>query len=152
MSTPIKRTLMWLMAGRVAAVTLLLGSAILIQLHAPGTFPIDPFFTLIGLTYALTFVWALTLRYLDRAPWLVDVQVACDALIVAAIVHLTGGVASYYASLYTLPIIAASTVRSWRGGLSIALLSSAAYIGLVAAQYAPPSLLSGTVPVAALPA
>ena len=143
---------MWLMAGRVAAVTLLLGSAILIQLHAPGTFPIDPFFTLIGLTYALTFVWALTLRYLDRAPWLVDVQVACDALIVAAIVHLTGGVASYYASLYTLPIIAASTVRSWRGGLSIALLSSAAYIGLVAAQYAPPSLLSGTVPVAALPA
>jgi two-component system sensor histidine kinase PilS (NtrC family) len=140
------------MFGRVAAVTLLLGSAILIQLHAPGTFPIDPFFALIGLTYALTFLWALTLRYLDRAPWRVDVQLASDALIVAAIVHLTGGVASYYASLYTLPIIAASTLRSWRGGLSVALLSSAAYIGLVTAQYAPPSIFSGTVPIAVLPA
>jgi two-component system sensor histidine kinase PilS (NtrC family) len=140
------------MGGRVAAVTLLLGSAIVIQIHAPGTFPIDPFFALIGLTYSLTFLWALTLQYVDRAPWLVSVQVASDALIVAAIVHLTGGVASYYASLYTLPIIAASTVRSWRGGLSIALLSSVVYIGLVVAQYSPASVLEGTVPLAALPA
>lgn len=151
MTTPIKHTLLWLMGGRVAAVTLLLGSAVLIQIHAPGTFPVDPFFALIGLTYSLTFLWALTLKYLDRAPWLVDVQVASDALIVAAIVHLTGGVASYYASLYTLPIIAASTLRSWRGGLSIALLSSAVYIGLVVAQYSPASILEGTVPLAALP-
>jgi len=139
------------MGGRVAAVTVLLGSAVVIQLHAPGTFPIDPFFALIGLTYSLTFLWALTLRYLDRAPWLVDVQVASDALIVAAIVHFTGGVTSYYASLYTLPIIAASIVRSWRGGLSVALLSSVVYIGLVVAQYSSPSLLQGTVPVAVLP-
>jgi two-component system sensor histidine kinase PilS (NtrC family) len=140
------------MGGRVAVVTLLLGTAIVIQLHAPETFPIDPFFALIGLTYALTFLWALTLRYLDRAPWIVDVQVASDTLIVAAIVHLSGGVASYYASLYTLPIIAASTVRFSRGGLSIALLSSAVYIGLVVAQYSPASILQGTVPVAILPA
>ena len=148
----LRRTLLWLMGGRVAAVTLLLGSAVFIQLHSPGTFPVDPFFALIGFTYALTFLWALTLRFVDRAPWLVDVQVGSDALIVAAIVHLTGGVASYYASLYTLPIIAASTVRSWRGGLSIALLSSVAYIGLVVAQYSPASPFSGTVHVAVLPA
>ena len=44
MTTPIKRTLLWMMGGRVAAVTLLLGSAVLIQIHAPGTFPVDPFF------------------------------------------------------------------------------------------------------------
>ena len=72
-------------------------------------------------------VWTLTLPFVDRHPWLVDVQVACDALIVSAIVHLTGGVTSYFASLYTLPIIAASTVQSWRGGLMVTALSSLMY-------------------------
>src|SRR5205814_6380295 len=113
----LRRKLLWLIGGRAAVITVLLGSAILIQLKSPGSFPIDPFFALIGLTYGLTVVWALTLRFTDRHPWLVDVQVACDALIVSAIVYQTGGVASYFSSLYTLPIIAASTVQSWRGGL-----------------------------------
>jgi len=131
----LRRKLLWLIGGRAAAITVLLGSAILVQYRALGTFPISPFFGLIGLTYALTIVWTLTLRFVDRHPWLIDVQLACDALIVSAIVHLTGGVASYFSSLYTLPIIAASTVQSWRGGLMVSLLSSAIYSGLVIAQY-----------------
>ena len=60
-------------------------------------------------------------------------QVACDALIVSAIVYLTGGVASYFSSLYTLPIIAASTVQSWRGGLMVSVLSSVMLGGIVVA-------------------
>ena len=139
--TALRRKLLWLIAGRAGVVTLLLGSAILIQLKSPGAFPIDPFFGLIGLTYALSVVWTLTLRFVDRHPWLVDVQVASDALIVSAIVHVTGGVTSYFASLYTLPIIAASTVQSWRGGLMVSALSSLMYTGLVVAQYAAPGLL-----------
>ena len=62
-------------------------------------------------------------------------QLACDALIVSAIVHLTGGVTSYFSSLYTLPIIAASMVQSWRGGLMVSVLSSLMYAALVIAQY-----------------
>src|SRR5262249_59702478 len=89
----------------------------------------------IGLTYGLTLLWILTLRWVDRHPWLIDVQVACDALIVSAIVHLTGGVTSYFSTLYTLPIIAASTVQSWRGGLMVSVLSSILYSGIVIAQY-----------------
>ena len=42
--------LLWLIGGRAAAITLLLGSAILIQIKSPGALPIDPFFFLIGLT------------------------------------------------------------------------------------------------------
>lgn len=140
-SSPIRRTLLWLIGGRAAIITILLGSAILIQIKAPGSFPIDPFFGLIGLTYFLTVVWALTLRFVDRHPWLVDVQFACDALIVSAIVHVTGGVSSYFSSLYTLPIIAASIVQSWRGGLMVSVLSSAFYTGLVITQYQHPELL-----------
>jgi two-component system sensor histidine kinase PilS (NtrC family) len=135
MHLELRRKLLWMIGGRAAVITVLLGSAILIQLRAPGSFPIDPFFALIGLTYGLTVVWALTLRFVDRHRWLIDVQVACDALIVSAIVHLTGGVASYLSSLYTLPIIAASTVQSWRGGLMVSLLSMLLYAALVIAQY-----------------
>ena len=148
---PLRRKLLWLIGGRAGVITLLLGSAILIQLKSPGAFPIDPFFALIGLTYGLTAVWTLTLRFVDRHPWLIDVQVACDALIVSAMVHVTGGVTSYFASLYTLPIIAASTVQSWRGGLMVSVLSSLMYTGLVVAQYAAPEFLPFAVPPEALP-
>src|SRR5678815_2095341 len=131
----LRRKLLWMIGGRAAVITLLLGSAILIQLRAPGSFPIDPFFAIIALTYARTVVWALTLRFVDRHRWLIDVQVACDAPVVAAIVHLTGGVASYLSWLFPLPIIAASTVQSRRGGLMVSLLSMLIYAALVIAQY-----------------
>ncbi|HEY3885876.1 MAG TPA: ATP-binding protein [Vicinamibacterales bacterium] len=147
-----RRKLLWLIGGRAAVITILLGSAILIQLRAPGSFPIDPFFALITATYALTLAWVATLRAVDRHPWLIDVQVACDALIVSAIVHVTGGVGSYFASLYTLPIIAASTVQSWRGGLMVSVLSSVIYTGLVVAQYQHPGGLPFADNAHALPA
>ena len=127
--------LLWLIAGRAAAITALLGSAILVEYRGIGVFPITPFFGLIGLTYGLTIVWTLTLRFVDDHPWLIDVQLACDALIASAIVYLTGGVGSYFSSLYTLPIIAASMVQSWRGGLTVSVLSALIYCALVIAQY-----------------
>jgi two-component system sensor histidine kinase PilS (NtrC family) len=37
--------------------------------------------------------------------------------------------------LYTLPIIAATVVQSWRGGMMVSLLSAILYAGLVVAQY-----------------
>jgi len=131
----LRRKLLWLIGGRAAVITLVLGSASLILYRTPGAFPIAPFFAMIGLTYGLTVVWTLTLRFVDRYPWLIDVQVACDALIVSAMVYLTGGVGSYFSSLYTLPIIAASTVQSWRGGLMVCVLSAVMYTGVVVAQY-----------------
>ena len=132
----LRRKLLWLIACRAAAVTLLLGSAIAIQIKSPGSFPTDPFFFLIGLTYALTVIYTLTLKHIEQHPWLVDLQLGLDALIVSALVHLTGGVTSYFSSLYTLPIIAASAVQSWRGGLMVGVLSALTYGGLVGAQYA----------------
>ncbi len=144
--TGVRHKLLWLIGGRAGVITMLLGSAILIQFKSPGALPIDPFFFLIGLTYGLTAFWAATLRYVDRHPWLIDVQVACDALVVSAMVHLTGGVASYFSSLYTLPIIAASTVQSWRGGLMVSALSCLIYVGLVIAQYAGMVLPFGMAP------
>jgi len=135
MSSPFRRRLYWLIGGRVSVVTLLLGSAILIQINAPGSLPINPFFFLIGLTYALTFVYVALLRQAEQHRWLIDVQLACDAIIVSALVHMTNGVSSYFTSLYALPIIAASTIQSQRSGMMVGVLSSVMYAGVVSAQY-----------------
>ncbi len=133
--TELRRKLAWLIAIRAILSTILLGSATLMQLSAPGSFPIDPFFSLIGLTYALTIFYAATLRYVDRFRWLVDLQLAGDALIVSAFIYLTGGVASYFSLVYVLPIVAASTVQFRRGGLLVATFSTVLYVGLVLGQY-----------------
>ncbi len=128
--------LSWLIAVRVIVGTLLLGWAILIQLNRPGAFPIDPFFFLIGLTYGLSIAYLVTLRFVDRCPWLADVQLGADALLVSGFIGLTGGVVSYFSSLYLLPIMAAATVQFRRGAVQVAVFSLVLYLGLVVAQYA----------------
>jgi two-component system sensor histidine kinase PilS (NtrC family) len=124
-----------LIAVRVVVSTLLLGSAILVQLNRPGAFPVDPFFALIGVTYALSVAYLATLRWVDRLPWLVDLQLSADALLVSAFIYITGGITSYFSSLYLLPIIAASTIRFRRGALQVAALTAVLYLALVSAQY-----------------
>src|SRR2546430_6830610 len=126
-----------LMLGRVVISTILLGSATFMQITAPGSVAVNPFFFLIALTYGLTIIYAGTLRYVDRRRWLVDLQLAVDAVIVSAFISFTGGITSNFTSLYFLPVIAASTIRLRRGGLLIATLSAALYGALVAAQYLP---------------
>ena len=140
-----------MIAGRAAAVTLLLGSAILILTRRPDAFAVDPFFYLIALTYALTVAYSLALKYTERHRWLVDVQLGIDALIVSALVLLTGGVSSYFSSLYTLPIIAASIIESRRGGTMVFVLSALCYGGLVLVQYSDAGLLPASLTVQALP-
>ena len=123
-----------LIAVRVVASTLLLGSAILVQLSRPGAFPTDPFFFLIGLTYALSIIYLWTNRYVERYPWIADAQLGVDAILVSAFIHVTGGITSYFSSLYLLPIMAASTVRFRRGALQVATLSAVLYLALVTSQ------------------
>jgi two-component system sensor histidine kinase PilS (NtrC family) len=151
MTTTLRRKLLWLIAGRAAVVTLLLGSAILIQIAQPGAFPIDPFFFLIGLTYTFTVVYTVALKFTERHRWLVDLQLGCDALLVSAVVMLTDGVTSYFSTLYTIPIIAASVIESRRGGLMLGVLSSVLYSAVVLAQYYRADLLPGLVEPILLP-
>ena len=99
-ASDLRRKLRWLIAIRAVISTALLGSATFAQITAPGSFPVDPFFFLIGLTYALTAAYAATLRLAERHRWIVDVQLAGDALIVSAFIYFTGGVTSYFTSLY----------------------------------------------------
>ena len=134
--TSLRRKIASLIAVRAVFGTVLLGTGTFAQITAPGSFPIDPFFLLIAVTYGATILWAATLRALDRAPWLVDLQLATDALLVSAFIYVTGGITSYFSSIYFLPVIAASIVRHRRGALMVASFSSLPYVALVALQYA----------------
>jgi two-component system sensor histidine kinase PilS (NtrC family) len=131
----LRRNVGWLIAIRAIISTILLGSATFMQLRAPGSFAVNPFFFLIALTFALTISYALTVPFVDRHRWLIDLQLGGDALIVSAFIYFTGGITSYFTSLYVLPVIAASTMQFRRGGLLVATLSSLLYGGLVMAQY-----------------
>ena len=140
--------LLTLIAVRVVASTLLLGWAVLIQLSRPGSFPVDPFFFLIGLTYGLNVLYLATLRFTEDHGWLIDLQFAVDALVVSAFIHFTGGITSYFSSLYLLPIIAASAIRFGRTAIQVATLSAVLYLALVIAQYAPREYLPGLLQLA----
>ena len=70
--TSIRRKVATLIAARAVVGTVLLGSGTISEIKAPGSFPIDPFFLLAAVTYALTIVWAATLPIVDRAAWAID--------------------------------------------------------------------------------
>jgi two-component system sensor histidine kinase PilS (NtrC family) len=130
-----RRRLLWLNAARVVVSTLLLGLAVAFQLVAPGSVPVDPFFFLIGLTYALSALYAVTLSAMLRHSWLVDIEFVFDACLVTAFIHFTGGVTSYFSLLYVLPVIGAASLQFRTGGIRVALIGALAYGALVVWQY-----------------
>jgi two-component system sensor histidine kinase PilS (NtrC family) len=131
----LRRRLAVHIAVRLLVATVLLGAAVIVQLRDPGALPIDPFYFLVGLTYAVSLGFIVSLQLVERVPWLTDVHFAIDAVIVSAAVFVTGGVESLFTILYMLPIVAASTVQFRRGGLQLAGLSIILFVGVVVAQY-----------------
>ena len=131
----LRRRLAALIAVRLVVATVLLGSAVVVQLREPDASTTNPFFFLIGLTYAVSLGFIGSLRLVDRFPWLTDIHFAIDAMLVSAVVLMTGGVQSFFAILYMLPIVAASSMQSRRGGLQLAGFSTILFVGVVIAQY-----------------
>jgi two-component system sensor histidine kinase PilS (NtrC family) len=135
MDVSVRRKLATLITARAIVGTVLLGSGIVAQITAPGWFPVDPFFLLIAVIYALTIVWAIALKVFDRLGRQADLQLGADVFLVTAFICLTGGIRSYFSSIYVLPIIAASVIGRRRGAWLIAALSAGLYGGLVTLQY-----------------
>jgi two-component system sensor histidine kinase PilS (NtrC family) len=131
----LRRRLAVHIAIRLLVATVLLGAAVVVQVRAPGALPVNPFFFLVGLTFAVSLGFIGSLKFVDRLPWLTDVHFAIDAIVVSAAVLITGGVESLFVILYMLPIVAASTVQFRRGGLQLAVLSTILFVGVVVAQY-----------------
>jgi hypothetical protein len=109
-STDLRRKLLWTIVVRVGIVTLFFGWALLAELRSPAA-ENSALFALIGITYALGAIHAVTLRQAERHRWIIDVQLAADIAVASAFIATTGGVISYYSSLNVLPIIAASALQ-----------------------------------------
>lgn len=133
-----RRKLLWVIAARAAVITVMLGTATLIQIRTAGAIPLDPFFFLIAVTYGLTVLYVSTIAFAERYPWLVDLQFAFDAVVISVLVHLTGGITSYFTSVYVLPIIAAGALQHVRGAMTVSVLTALLFGAVVVAQYAGP--------------
>ncbi len=131
----LRRRLAVHIAVRLMVAIVLLGAAVIMQVRTPGALPINQFLFLVGVTFAVSLGFIGSLRFVDRLPWLTDVHFSIDVIVVTAAVFITGGVESLFAILYTLPIVAASTVQFRRGGLQIAALSTILFLGVAVAQY-----------------
>src|SRR5512139_3316353 len=133
--SPVRRRVVQLMIWRLIITTILLGSAAAIQLNtAAGAVP-GPLYVLIAWTYTLSAGYALGLRLTGRTGWLIDLQLALDALTVGAFVWVTGGIGSYFSFIYVLPIMAASALHFQKGALRLTALSMALYSVTIALQY-----------------
>jgi two-component system sensor histidine kinase PilS (NtrC family) len=130
-----RRRLVWLIAIRAILSTVLLGASLIVQLNSPGAVPQRPFYLVISLSYALTVVNALTVRWADRHRWLVDAHLVSDVVIISGFIVVTGGVTSYFALLYVLPIVAASVLQGRRGSFVMGGLVSTLYGIIVVLQY-----------------
>ena len=131
----LRRRLVWLITCRAVLLPVLLAPAMLAQAGASDGRPARSFIIVFSLAYGLTAVYVATLRFATRRRWLIDLQFAGDALLISALVVGTGGIASYFSSLYVLPIIGAATLQFRRGGLMVALLSGVLFTGIVLTQY-----------------
>ncbi len=139
---PRRRTLVALIGLRLLLTIVLLGSATLVQWRgAPGTRP-WLLYALLAATVGLSGLYVTALQPAERRRWLLDLQLAVDALIVATFVWVSGGVTSYFSSLFVLPIIAAAILQHRRGAILVAVLSSLLYTMLVVVQYARPDVRS----------
>jgi two-component system sensor histidine kinase PilS (NtrC family) len=113
----------WLMGLRVVVVTLLLGLSIAFQIGRGELVP--TFYRLIIVTYAITIVYAVTLRYLT-APRLIRFaycQLFVDLLLETFLVARTGVVESPFSVLYVVTVSLGSLILGRRGGLTTAGVS-----------------------------
>lgn len=132
------RRLRWLMFFRVAVVTFLLGIAAFVQIKGTWSLPgvsIVHIYYIIIITYFLTFIYLILLRFLENIRINIYLQSLMDVALVTLLVFVTGGIESVYSVLYPLVIIYSVLFLERRGGLIIASASGILYGLLLDFEY-----------------
>lgn len=125
------KKLTWLTFLRVAIVTVLLGSTIVVNFSGgPALLPAY-LYALIGVVYVLTLVYVYLLhkRVAHRAHSIV--QIAFDVAVYTVLVYLTGGAESAFTFIYSLAIINSSILLYRRGALITATMCATVFAALV---------------------
>jgi two-component system sensor histidine kinase PilS (NtrC family) len=119
------------MAGRLVMVTTLLLVAVYVEAASEYLLPFNPFYILIGATYALTVFHALALRFVSRLQWLVYFQVVGDLLIISGLVYLTGGRLGGFPLLYPISVLYGSVLLYRGRGRILAVLATLCHASLL---------------------
>ena len=125
------KKLMWLTFLRVAIVTVLLGSTIVVNFSGgPALLPAY-LYALIAVVYVLTLVYVYLLhkRFAHRPHSIL--QVGFDVAVYTMLVYLTGGAESAFTFIYSLAIINSAILLYRRGALITATLCTAVFATLV---------------------
>lgn len=125
----------WLMIFRIVLVTILLGSALVIQIRDAKTRPLDILYVLIIASYVFT---AITVHFLPRVsrvrPY-AYAQIIYDIFLETGIVYITGGIESIFTFTYIFTIISASILLFRKGAFFAASLSTILYGILIDLQF-----------------
>jgi two-component system sensor histidine kinase PilS (NtrC family) len=127
-----------LMFLRVLIVTFLLGIAAFIQIQGANTLPappVSPLYSIIIITYLLSFVYLLLHKQIKSLEINVYIQAACDVTLITALVYATGGIGSIYSVFYPLVIIYSTLFLKKRGGMLVASAASLPYGLLLDLEY-----------------
>ena len=125
----------WLMLFRVVLVTILLGSALIIQINVNKTRPLDFLYLLIIASYVFTLLTVNFLRRISNIKAYAYFQIGYDLWLETGIIYITGGVESVFTFTYIFTIIAASILLFRRGAFITASLSTILYGTLIDLQF-----------------
>src|SRR5262249_5961174 len=135
------RTVVAVMAAGVVRVTLTLGTVVIIHLVSQRTAELSQPFGwfvsgLIVLVYLASIGYAIALPRMRDASRFAALQLAGDVAVITALVHVTGGAESGFASMYILVVVAATVMEFGRHGTLLAVLGCAlAYLAVSIAGY-----------------
>ncbi|MFO8058030.1 MAG: ATP-binding protein [bacterium] len=118
---------------RVIMVTFLLGATIFIHVSRTPSFttiPLIALYTLSGVTYFITLLSLLLLRWLKRFIVFSFVQIIWEILFVSALIYITGGIQSIFSFLYLLAIIMGGIIQ-YRRGAFLAAAGGALLYGII---------------------
>ena len=125
------KKLLWLTFLRVAIVTVLFGSTIVVHFTgSPAPLPAY-LYALIAIVYVLTLIYVYLLHRRVPHRTQATLQVGADVAVYSALVYLTGGSESAFTFIYSLAIINAAILLYRRGALWTAAACSAAFGAMV---------------------
>jgi two-component system sensor histidine kinase PilS (NtrC family) len=131
-----------LMLFRVVMITTLLLIAIYVEAVSETLAPVNPLYFLIAGTYALTLVYAVSLRVLPYRDVQVYVQILFDLIVITGLIYLTGGPGNRagFMLLYPISVLSGSVLLYRRKSLvlaGVATLFYAAMLWAVRAEWIP---------------
>jgi len=120
----------------VILATFLIGTLLFVQRwYNSYSFDASVLYYILASIYLLTALYRYLLRKLRELLILAYLQICIDILFITVLVHLTGGIDSFFPILYHLTIISASILLYRRGGYLAASLSSILYGAMLDMQY-----------------